>query len=179
MAEQPRARSAFGEFNRKKKEEEARQMAQLIAASISLPNSQPAPHQVVSIDDFNKIREELERTKDEFNRVKQELEVTKGFMQSTQQEITQYKPLVYDYNQKLKDQLEATQAYINDELVINSSARIPYSNINYGLIFYARDEWNVYITEREVKPLMEKCGVSYKGSNGQYYYYGVDIRNKT
>lgn len=179
----PQLRSAFGERNRLREEQKARQMAQLIAASLPITHTQNTPQQMVSLEEFNKVRQELEITKaqqmaslEEFNKVKEELERTKQTVQNTQQETSQYKPLYYDYQQKLQDQLDATKDFISNKLVQNSTARVLNEDMNFELILYAKEEHNVYISQREVKSLIEKFGIPYKKSGNHYYYYGVDLK---
>lgn len=164
MSEQPRVRSAFAERTQLRKQEEARQLAQMIASSINISNVQSSTQPMVSLDEFNKVREELERTRailQDLNKVKDEVERTK--------------PIIYSYEQVLQDQMNATENFIKNRIRKNTTARILNDDMNFALMTYASEEYNVIITERQVRSLVERFGFVYKQSGHKYYYHGGEL----
>ena len=154
------ARSAYAERAKLKKQQDAQLLAQMVASAIN-PSTQNTAQPTISLEEFNKLKAELEQTKQ--------------LLQQAQQESEKIKPVVNDWDEKLKDQLETVSDFIRDRLIANPTARVLNHDMNFELIEYAK-EVGCYINSREVKGLLEKFNIQYKPSNGQYYYIGVEFR---
>lgn len=155
------ARNAHADRAKLKRQQEAQQLAQMVAAAIT-PQATQNVQPVVSLEEFNKLKAELEQAK--------------SLLAAAQQETQQFKPVVLDHQDKVRDQLEVVNDFIQEKLVQNSTARVLNHDMNFELIEYARDR-GCYINSREVKSLLERFNVPYKTSNGQYYYIGVELRS--
>jgi hypothetical protein len=129
---------------------QAAQLAQMVAASIN-------PQPTVSLEEFNKLKAELEQVK------------------LALQAAQQFKPVVLDYQDKVRNQLDVVNDFINERLIRNSTASVLNYDMHFELIDYARER-GCYINIQEVKGLLEQLKMECESSNEEYYYMGVELR---
>lgn len=144
------AKSAFLERLRLDEERKAKRFASLVAAEVNNSSVSTKPQEMVSLEDYNKLKEELNRLK------------------------SQNTEVYTDYSDKFKAQLEAVEAFINERLRRNVTARILNHDMNYELVTYCRER-GINVDTREVKKLLEHFKIPYVPSNSNYYYMGVEF----
>lgn len=150
------SRNAHAERTRLRKQQEAQQLAQMVAAAMQ-PQSAQSTQATVSLEDFNRLKAELEQTR--------------LALQNTNQEL---KPIVTEYKTAAQEQFEVTADFVKDRLIRRPTARVLNYDMNFELIEYAKERGCI-INHRKVKPLLEAHKIEYKPSDGKYYFMGVDL----
>lgn len=154
-------RSAYRERAQKRKEEEMRQMATMMAQQMnSNQNSQASG---VSAEEFQRLRQEL----DHYKAIVQNYQKQEPFLN----EVVQSK-------QKLDTILtELAADYIAEELIKDPSGRIPNAELNEDFINYACENGIRNVNEHNVAKYMRANGIEYRKSNGSYSYRGASFKN--
>lgn len=114
---------------------------------------------------------------EEFNLLKAELEQTKLALQTIQQETQSFKHIVLDHASSEKEQHAVTQEFVREKLILNSETRIPIHDMSFELIEYGKDGGCI-IPNWKVKSLLEAHEIHIQPCNGEYYYIGVELKDK-